>query len=628
MKIRIGLYIYTLIGMAFIQSCSNETGPESSFVSGEVEIKSVISMHPAGRMTGTHFESNDKIGFFLVPYDAENALPGDIDASVYARNVGYTYNNFAWHVISGNSVCWPGIRKADMYAYWPYDASLADARSHLFSVKSDQEIAADYAASDFLWAKVAGSEPVETVQLTFQHRMSKIITVVESEESGFEYDDVEVLLSGMDMDARIDLKEGLLSVDENTAVSDINMQLLGSLVDEGLSKQGFQAIVVPQLVAGGERLLTIHHKGIHYAYKAEEDIQFESGFTYTFHVRIRSNGLYVTVESVNEWREGGIFNGALVRLPKIIDISSLDWTKSNVYHIYDGEEVVGLVAKEYLFSRTISNLDFPAIMAYPVDEDGEVDLTKGFIAQQLNRKMNASFDFDRNTADVHGGSVAFDRANNEIATFVKGTLAATNKVEFLSSGEIVGVNDLYKTTLTARPYQLTDVDGNVYPIVKIAAQYWIRENLKTEHYRDGSPVEVYYYNNDRNTYRNIFGALYTWDAMMDERGIAPEGWHVPTEPEWWALRDYLHPYPSYKLKKRELWYTFGDTDNVTGFSALPGGRRLNTGTFNEIYYWGQWWSSAIRTTTEGWRVYFGTDGIIGNSNLNKKFAESVRLMRD
>ncbi|MDL2245165.1 fimbrillin family protein [Parabacteroides sp. OttesenSCG-928-J18] len=626
MKIRITFYIS--IWMAFIQSCSVETGLDTSLSGGEVKINSVISTHPVGRMTGFHFESNDKIGFFLVPYNMENGLPGDIDASLYARNVGYTYNNRAWQVITGNSVAWPGLRKADIYAYWPYDASLADARSHLFSVKSNQEMEDNYAASDFLWATVAGSDPVETVQLTFQHRMSKINVVVETEETGFEDDEVAVHLSDLDMDARIDLKEGTLSVDEYTAVSDINMQLLGYLSEDGLSKQGFQAIVVPQLIARGERLLTIHHKGIQYAYKAEEDIRFESGFTYTFHVRIKSNILYVTVESVNEWRDGGIFNGELVRLPKVIDLSSLDWTKSNVYHIYEGDELIGLAAKEYLFSRTISNVDFPAIMVYPVDETGAVDLTKGFIARQLNRKMNASFDFDLNTGQVHGGSVAFDTNENEIATFVKGTSAATNKVEFLASGEVAGVNDLYKTTLVARPYQLTDVDGNSYPIVKIAAQYWIRENLKTEHYRDGSAVEVYYYNNDRATYRDIFGALYTWDAMMDERGIAPEGWHVPTEPEWWALRDYLHPYPSYKLKKRELWYTFGDTDNVTGFSALPGGRRLNTGAFNEIYYWGQWWSSAIRTTTEGWRVYFGTDGIIGNSNLNKKFAESVRLMRD
>ncbi|WP_163221664.1 fimbrillin family protein [Bacteroides sp. 214] len=600
--------------MLFIHACSDEQVQDASLPGGELNLTSVISTHPTGRMTGTHFESNDKIGLFLTPGDA--------------YNVGYVYNSNKWSPITNNPACWPGKNKTDIYAYYPYDASLTDARSHLFSINSNQEAVAGYTASDFLWAKVAETEPVETVRLSFQHRMSKIVAIVMSEEEGFWEDEIDVYLSGMSLDARIDLEDGTVSVAPNTVVSDVSMQLQGSLLEEEFSKQAFQAIVVPQLLAPGDIFLTIHHKGINYAYKMEEYIRLESGFTYTFHILIRSNALYVTVNSVNEWSDGGTYGGELMRLPKILDISSLDWTQSNVYHIYEGDSLIGMAAKEYLFSRTISNLDFPAIVVYPVAENSKIDLTKGFIAQVLNRKMNASFDFDINSGAVHGGSVEFNTEKNEIAKFVAGSLPVNHKVEFLSSGEVLGANDLYKAWLEARPYQLNDVDENSYPIVKIAAQYWTRENLKTEHYRDGSSVETYYYNNERDTYRDVFGGLYTWDAMMDERGIAPEGWHVPTEPEWWALRDYLYPYPSYKLKKRELWSTFGDTDNVTGFSALPGGRRLSTGTFNEIYYWGQWWSSAIRTTLDGWRVYFGTDGVIGNSNLNKKYAESIRLIRD
>ena len=36
-----------------------------------------------------------------------------------------------------------------------------------------------------------------------------------------------------------------------------------------------------------------------------------------------------------------------------------------------------------------------------------------------------------------------------------------------------------------------------------------------------------------------YGKLYNWYAVDDDRGLCPEGWHVPTDAEWTTLTDYL-----------------------------------------------------------------------------------------
>lgn len=79
---------------------------------------------------------------------------------------------------------------------------------------------------------------------------------------------------------------------------------------------------------------------------------------------------------------------------------------------------------------------------------------------------------------------------------------------------------------------VTDVDGNVYPVVQIGNQVWIAENLRTTHYSDGTPLEYsegsteiarddttkrYFYYNNNAAYATRYGCLYTWYAAV--RGI-------------------------------------------------------------------------------------------------------------
>ena len=99
---------------------------------------------------------------------------------------------------------------------------------------------------------------------------------------------------------------------------------------------------------------------------------------------------------------------------------------------------------------------------------------------------------------------------------------------------------------------VTDIDGNVYKTAKIGNQWWMAENLRVTHYRNGDKIPnlsgdeewdnangaYCCYNNDSANIAK-YGMLYNWFAVADSRNIAPEGWHVPTDEEWQVLVDYL-----------------------------------------------------------------------------------------
>ena len=87
-----------------------------------------------------------------------------------------------------------------------------------------------------------------------------------------------------------------------------------------------------------------------------------------------------------------------------------------------------------------------------------------------------------------------------------------------------------------------------------------------------------YYNNDSATYAATYGKLYNWYAVNDPRGLAPAGWHVPSDAEWTELINCLggEDVAGGKMKAvSALWYSpnTGAT-NSSGFTGLPGGYRF------------------------------------------------------
>jgi uncharacterized protein (TIGR02145 family) len=213
---------------------------------------------------------------------------------------------------------------------------------------------------------------------------------------------------------------------------------------------------------------------------------------------------------------------------------------------------------------------------------------------------------------------------------------------------------------------VTDIDGNSHLTVQIGTQCWMAENLKVTHYRNGDALPnvtsnlewdnlrtgaYCNYDNDAGNVA-IYGLLYNWYAVSDSCGIAPEGWHVPSDAEWKQLEMYLGMSQSeadatgwrgtdegVKMKATGtieggdgLWYFSNRAaTNESGFSALPGGVRHIHGN---IYFDGMgmdanFWSSTENNIVTAWSRYlYYDDSEVIRFDYDKQYGFSVRCIRD
>lgn len=194
---------------------------------------------------------------------------------------------------------------------------------------------------------------------------------------------------------------------------------------------------------------------------------------------------------------------------------------------------------------------------------------------------------------------------------------------------------------------ITDIDGNTYRTVKIGDQWWMAENLKVTHYRNGDAIpnvtdgyEWWFnlttgaYCNYDNNVNNVttYSRLYNWYAVNDSRNIAPEGWHVPADAEWQTLVDYLGGKNGAGGKMKESGTAHWDRPNTgatneSGFSALPSGIRSQN--FASMGTWTWFWSSSmyIGNYAWSWDLTYDQSRIRQTYNL-ERHGFSVRCVKD
>ena len=110
--------------------------------------------------------------------------------------------------------------------------------------------------------------------------------------------------------------------------------------------------------------------------------------------------------------------------------------------------------------------------------------------------------------------------------------------------------------------------------VTIGTQVWMTKNLDVSTFRNGDtipqaktteewkragenqqPAWCYYDNDPANGAK--YGKLYNWYAVNDSRGLAPVGYHVPSDAEWTKLTDFLggESVASTKMKSMPIYET-------------------------------------------------------------------------
>jgi uncharacterized protein (TIGR02145 family) len=265
-----------------------------------------------------------------------------------------------------------------------------------------------------------------------------------------------------------------------------------------------------------------------------------------------------------------------------------------------------------------------AVSGGNISDDGGADITAFGICWSKNSNPTIT---DTHTVDGNGrnsyqsiisgfeltsGIVYYVRA---YATNSAGT-GYGNQVSFTTLGIIPKI---FNQSLTYG--SVTDIDGNIYKTIQIGTQTWMAENLETTKYNDGTQItlisdqqtwtEIYtshapaycWFNDDIRS-KDIYGALYSWNAVETGK-LCPTGWHVPSRTEMTSMATFLGgvDLAGGKLKESGTghWFTPNQgATNESGFTAISLYGRTDV-TFSYAFgVYAQWWSS---TYQDGTNVY-------------------------
>lgn len=184
----------------------------------------------------------------------------------------------------------------------------------------------------------------------------------------------------------------------------------------------------------------------------------------------------------------------------------------------------------------------------------------------------------------------------------------------------------------------------------ICGQEWMTRDLDVVTYRNGDAIpEVQdaaqwasltfgawcWYDNDPNTGCR----LYNWYAVNDPRGLAPKGWHVPSEREWSALEACLGDSVGYRLRKAGKAHWPGPAtgaDNSSGFGAMPCGIRSVGGAFSDAGRMAVHWLATSGSESDAWcgRLVHHVNNkgvpqmVTGIGYMHKGDGYTVRCLRD
>ena len=345
------------------------------------------------------------------------------------------------------------------------------------------------------------------------------------------------------------------------------------------------------------------------------------------------------------------------------------WTseEQNPVHTYnyEGTYSVKLTASNQYGSNAITKIDCievsaggsPPVAAFSSSPTGgEAPLSVSFVDQSSNAPTGWQWDFgDGGTSSLRDPVYTYNAAGTYTVALTVSNAYGSDTEEKIDYITVTGGGGNTGEPCPGTP-TVTDNDGNVYNTVLIGSQCWMKENLKTTTYRNGTPIPnitggydwwhattgaYVWYDNDIS-WKDIYGAIYNWKAIIDANGLCPQGWHVPGDNEWKTLEMFLGMSQSdadkvgwdrgtdegQQLKSITGWFSNNGTDEV-GFTALPGGWRYDSGGFYNMSYFGRWWSSTAASSTHAWyRALKNVSIHVNRDNYYKEGGNSVRCIRD
>lgn len=286
------LSLMALAAAALLASCAKEPmlDIEQNGDMIPLNISSSITQKHT-KATAEGFVDKDALGLFAVNYTENNTVAGTLKAEGnQADNVKYVFDeaNYKWNPVK--AVYYKDVNThADLYAYYPYQASIKDVNAANFEVKKDQSAEATatalsgYEASDFLWGKAEDITPTQSaIAISLSHKLSAVeVKLVEG--TGFAKDEFaslekSVILTNTTRKATIDYATG-----EATALG--GPQLDG-IVMCPQTDGSWRAIVIPQAISAGAQLFAITVNGMSYKFSRQEVVTYQAGKQMSFDITV------------------------------------------------------------------------------------------------------------------------------------------------------------------------------------------------------------------------------------------------------------------------------------------------------------------------------------------------------
>jgi uncharacterized protein (TIGR02145 family) len=194
------------------------------------------------------------------------------------------------------------------------------------------------------------------------------------------------------------------------------------------------------------------------------------------------------------------------------------------------------------------------------------------------------------------------------------------------SETVVKAKDAVTVTIGGKTWSIANLNvstfrnGDTIPEAKTNEE-WVAAGAA------GKPAWCYYNNDPANGEK--YGKLYNWYAVNDPRGLAPAGWTISDNNDWADLADNLggQSIAGAKMKNSTGWTDGNNGSNISGFTGLPGGYRIENGLFKNMGSIGVWWTTSEGKNLTSYDFYLLQGSNLDRSSSPRQRGESVRCLK-
>ena len=206
-------------------------------------------------------------------------------------------------------------------------------------------------------------------------------------------------------------------------------------------------------------------------------------------------------------------------------------------------------------------------------------------------------------------------------------------------------------TVQFPPCEPVTLDGRTYDAKRIGCDCWITENLRNEHYSDGSDIANFSSYRNSSSMEETYGKLYSWysavrvpegndtqapaDSMAPTgayvQGICPQGWALPTMAEYQAMFQASGAVAGLvKSPSSLVWLPGRQGIRDNAFNAVGAGYYdANIGRYTDLLGVTHFWTSDYTATSPVARNftlnYYCEDGL--DETADRDFGFSIRCVQ-